>query len=211
MQSTSQAKILSMSKKIMNEILFLCEDNNINAYYTDTDSIHMDYDKIEVLSTLYYNAFKKSELHNFGTLIGKKLSQFHSDFESNLLEGDLVAIETIILGAKCYVDKLTPLENVIVKDDVVSLRDGNLIDYHIRAKGINVDSILAKAKSEKCSVMKLYEDLLNNKTLEFDLSVGGEKASFKITDFNPMNNHLIRNVKFEGMSYIVYDGIKIMK
>jgi len=162
----------------MNEILFLCEDNNINAYYTDTDSIHMDYDKIEVLSTLYYNAFKKSELHNFGTLIGKKLSQFHSDFESNLLEGDLVAIETIILGAKCYVDKLTPLENVIVKDDVVSLRDGNLIDYHIRAKGINVDSILAKAKSEKCSVMKLYEDLLNNKTLEFDLSVGGEKSQF---------------------------------
>ena len=202
------SEILSMSKKIMNEILFLCEDNNINAYYTDTDSIHMDYDKIEVLSTLYYNAFKKSELHNFGTLIGKKLSQFHSDFESNLLEGDLVAIETIILGAKCYVDKLTPLENVIVKDDVVSLRDGNLIDYHIRAKGINVDSILAKAKSEKCSVMKLYEDLLNNKTLEFDLSVGGEKASFKITDFNPMNNHLIRNVKFEGMSYIVYDGNK---
>jgi hypothetical protein len=164
----------------MNEILFLCEDNNINAYYTDTDSIHMDYDKIDVLSTLYYNTFKESEFHNFGTLIGKKLSQFHSDFESNLLEGELVAIETIILDAKCYVDKLTPLENVIVKDDVVSLRDGNLIDYHIRAKGINnVDSILVKvAKSEKCLVMKIYEDLLNNKTLEFDLSVGGEKSQF---------------------------------
>jgi hypothetical protein len=56
--------------------------------------------------------------------------------------------------------------------------------------------------------MKLYEDLLNNKTLEFDLSVGGEKASFKITDFNPINNHLIQNVKFEGMSYIVYEGNK---
>jgi hypothetical protein len=96
-------------------------------------------------------------------LIGKKLCQFHSDFESKLLEGDIVAIETIVLGAKCCIDKLTTSENVIVKDDVVSLRDENLISYHIRAKGINnVDSILAKAKSKKSSVMKIYEDLLNN-------------------------------------------------
>jgi hypothetical protein len=88
-----------MSKKIMNETLFLCGDNNINAYYTDTDSVHMDYDKIDVLSTLYYNAFKESEYRNFGTLIGKKLCQFHSDFESKILDGDIVAIETILFGA----------------------------------------------------------------------------------------------------------------
>jgi hypothetical protein len=55
------SEILSMSKKITNEILFLCEDNNINAYYTDTDSIHMDYDKIDALTTLYNNVFKERE------------------------------------------------------------------------------------------------------------------------------------------------------
>ena len=39
---------------------------------------------------------------------------------------------------------------------MISHRDGNLIDYPIRAKGVNVDSILAKAKSEKLSG---YEDI----------------------------------------------------
>ena len=42
--------------------------------------------------------------------------------------------------------------------------------------------------------MKIYKDLLNNKSIEFDLSVGGEKESFNKTDFNHMNDHLIRTV-----------------
>ena len=33
--------ILSMSKRIMNEVITLAEENNLNIYYQDTDSMHI--------------------------------------------------------------------------------------------------------------------------------------------------------------------------
>ena len=44
--------ILSMSKRIMNEVMCLGEDLGHNIYYTDTDSIHIDYDSVKILSLL---------------------------------------------------------------------------------------------------------------------------------------------------------------
>lgn len=31
-----------MSKIIMNDLIYTCEDNDINVYYQDTDSVHID-------------------------------------------------------------------------------------------------------------------------------------------------------------------------
>lgn len=42
--------ILDMSKRIMNEVMCLAEDLKINIYYQDTDSMHIEADKIEKLS-----------------------------------------------------------------------------------------------------------------------------------------------------------------
>ena len=202
------SEILSMSKKIMNEIMYLAEDNNINIYYTDTDSMHIDYNDIDKLSNLYKEKFNDSELHNNGELIGKKLCQFHSDFDSKIIskqskKDDIVAIESIFLGAKCYIDKITNLENI---NEDSTLKNKNAIDYHIRAKGVNVDCIVKLAEDYyNGDVMKVYHELLNNKQLTFDLSCGGNKASFKTSDFNVINNHIVRNIKFEGKTYILYD------
>lgn len=67
--------LLSMSKRIMMEVITTAEDNNINIYYQDTDSMHIEADKVELLA----NAFKKV----YGReLIGKNLGQFHSDFDT---------------------------------------------------------------------------------------------------------------------------------
>ena len=45
--------ILSISKRIMNEVICTAEDNNIEIYYQDTDSMHIGLDDIKRLSELY--------------------------------------------------------------------------------------------------------------------------------------------------------------
>ena len=46
-------QILSYSKRLMNKVMTLADDNNINIYYTDTDSIHIDESGVEPLAQLY--------------------------------------------------------------------------------------------------------------------------------------------------------------
>lgn len=43
------SEILAMSKRIMNEVMYTAQANNIKIYYQDTDSMHMDYEDIEKL------------------------------------------------------------------------------------------------------------------------------------------------------------------
>jgi hypothetical protein len=67
--------ILSMSKRIMNEVMCLAEDNNIKMFYQDTDSQHMNQSDVMKLSELFRAKYDRE-------LIGKRLGQFHSDFAS---------------------------------------------------------------------------------------------------------------------------------
>ena len=92
-------EILSMSKRIMNEVICLAEDNSLNIYYQDTDSIHIEDKDIAVLSALYKNKYDKD-------LIGNNLGQFHSDFELEGANKNIIATDSIFLGKKSYVDKL---------------------------------------------------------------------------------------------------------
>ena len=48
-----------MSKRIMNEVCCLSEDLKINIYYTDTDSMHIDKDSIELLSQEYFKKYNR--------------------------------------------------------------------------------------------------------------------------------------------------------
>ena len=48
-------EILSMSKRIMNEVMTLAEDGGLNIWYQDTDSMHINYEEVELLAL----AFKK--------------------------------------------------------------------------------------------------------------------------------------------------------
>ena len=168
--------ILSWSKRIMNEVICLAEDNGLPIYYQDTDSIHIDNENIEKLATLFSNKFGRE-------LIGKELGQFHSDFEmldykTTDEEGfekeisckNVIALESIFLGKKCYIDKL---EGETEKGE-------KKIDYHIRMKGVPNSCI--KWTAEKLgyeNVFELYKDLYNGKEIEFDLTEGGRKGNFK--------------------------------
>ena len=137
-----------MSKRIMNELIYLCEDEDISVYYQDTDSIHILKRDLDYLRDLYNIKFNKE-------LIGDNMGQFHSDFPP--VKGkESFAIKSIFLGKKAYLD-------------VLSNEEGDK-NNHIRMKGIpgNVIEGLAKEKFDG-NVEELYESLYDGNILEFDL------------------------------------------
>ena len=58
----------------MNQVMCLAEDNELTAYYQDTDSIHMKYDQVAVLKQKFSEKYGRE-------IDGKDLGQFHIDFE----------------------------------------------------------------------------------------------------------------------------------
>jgi hypothetical protein len=136
-------QVLDSSKHIMNRVMCLAEDINADIWYQDTDSMHIDYDKVPILADSYRDTYGKE-------LIGKQMGQFHVDFDLKGSKGNIFAYESIFLGKKSYLDLLAC--------------DGNdVVGQHIRMKGIP-GKLLADDPHKK------YMDLFNGKRLEFDLS-----------------------------------------
>ena len=59
----------------MNLVMTLADDNNINIYYTDTDSIHIDESGVEPLTKLYEENYnqklikKKKDWGSFAVIL----------------------------------------------------------------------------------------------------------------------------------------------
>jgi hypothetical protein len=161
--------ILSMSKRIMNEVMGLAEDNNLEMFYQDTDSIHISADHIEILAKLFYGIYGRE-------LIGENLGQFHSDFDLKGCE-NVYANRSIFLGKKCYIDELYGTDE----------KGEQKIDYHVRMKGVPNSTIKHTAKNLGVSVYELYEKLYQGDAIKFDLTEGGAKANFKINKNGTIN------------------------
>lgn len=154
--------ILSMSKRIMNEVICIAEDNDLEIYYQDTDSIHIEDKDIKILSQLFKTKYNKE-------LIGNDLGQFHSDFSLKGATKDIIATDSIFLGKKSYIDCLEGYDD-----------DGNKVNgYHIRMKGISNDSIMYYCKNNKITPFELYKKLYDGEVINFDLTCGGTKVNFK--------------------------------
>ena len=145
--------ILSWSKRIMYEVMTLAEDNNYPMYITDTDSLHIDTNCVDKLGEKFKEKYGRE-------LIGEQMGQFHTDFDMDGACDEIVAVESIFLGKKAYIDKLQS------KD-----KDGNTIyDYHVRLKGVSNDCIKHKADTEYGGdLIKLYNDLYEGKEIVFNL------------------------------------------
>ena len=200
---TLGVNILSMSKRIMNEVFCTGEDIGCNIYYQDTDSFFIDKADLHKLSDEFSKRYKRN-------LIGKDLGQFHCDLETF---GDSdkmpVGIHSIFCGKKCYI---VQLEN-----------DFHQIAFHIRMKGIIPDVIVKKANMmfpdyKKCiyenglcypsyettkqlheySIMKLYEYLYDGNEITFDLCDSDLKQCFDIKNMEvTTKQHFERIIKFE--------------
>ena len=72
----------------MNEVMTLSEDLDIKIFYQDTDSMHIEKDKLKLLENEYLKVYNRE-------LIGDKMGQFHNDFDE---VKDGYTTESIFLG-----------------------------------------------------------------------------------------------------------------
>ena len=175
-------EVLAMSKRIMNEVMCLAEDNGIKVYYQDTDSMHLKERDIDTLATKFKETYGRE-------LIGKGMGQFHTDFDSDIIKGDIQAVECYYLGKKCYICKLQGKDT-----------QGNILhDYHVRMKGVPSGSIKYKAKKEKRELMEIYKSLHDGNSEEFDLCCDGDKISFEYNSNYTISSRskFTRTLKFE--------------
>lgn len=159
--------ILSMSKRIMNEVMSTANDLGIQIFYQDTDSMHLFQKDVKKLEDEYFIKYNR-------VLNGKDLGQFHSDFEMHDEQGEKIETKDevvsklcIILGKKMYLDVLEAHD-----------KEGNLLnDYHVRMKGVN-SVALEDMKNELGSYEEIYTRLYYDKKLLFNLCADPLKPKF---------------------------------
>ena len=163
----------------------LADEHNLNIYYTDTDSIHIDEDAVEPLAKHYEAKYGK-------TLIGKQLGNFHCDFDFPGMS-NVKSIGLITLGKKSYIDKLEGID-----------KDGNKQNtYHIRLKGISPGAIEEHVRIERKSnanydEWNLYDRLFKGESITFDLKAN-TKVRFqknKDQEYSTFSGEFKRKVKF---------------
>ena len=155
----------------MNEVICLAQDNNINVYYQDTDSIHIESKYLKKLANLYYKEYDRK-------LIGKTLDQFHPDFVPCTCKNGELCKETlswlsIFNSKKNYIDVkfnadrfgIPKTEFDITEKDIndVELKDNEIIGfnneeiYELKKKKITYEYRLGKYNPKNPLVSSEYE------------------------------------------------------
>lgn len=165
-------QILSYSKRIMNQVMFLAEDIGINIFYQDTDSLHMSESDLTKLATAYKEKYGRE-------LVGSDLGQFHSDFEFSCKHCEKKAKNVhsevfIGCGKKCYIDVLV---GECGTEGCVN-QGRKIRDEHIRLKGVPKDAVLAYCKENNKSPEQVFNDLFGDASITFDCSANN-KARFE--------------------------------
>lgn len=172
--------ILSMSKRIMREVMNSANENNIPIYYQDTDSMHIRKQDIQKLSEKYLNIYKRE-------LIGKNVGQFHGDFSFNNAHS-IISKKSIFIGKKIYIDFL---EAIAVTDGpdyqlqkngpwLPFKKDEKVYNYHCRWKGVNLVALM-NGRNDGETLMDVYERTINGEEIIFCLNPENAKPKFHYT------------------------------
>lgn len=144
-------QVLSMSKRIMNEVMCLAFDIGCHIYYQDTDSMHIEADELPKLEEEFKKKYKRD-------LKGKIMGCFHSDFPTINNHNEIPkSIEAYFIAKKLYIDHL---QDSTGEDD-----------FMIRGKGLTQLSI-KHAGDINNGLLKLYEKLFKGEEVQFDLAYG---------------------------------------
>ena len=199
--------ILSMSKRIMNEVICLAEDNKINIYYQDTDSIHLKLADIDKLKLLYYNKYNR-------VLEGKSLGQFHTDLKMELIPSHLKskpddtaelkaekARDLKVLSDGTYSTELIAIDKKTYLHKLEGVLNGVKYDggYMVRCKGISRKAIDHFTNKNNMDVREFFKRLYNCEKLTCDLCGGGEVLKINIdTKRNIINkkDEFLRTLNF---------------
>jgi hypothetical protein len=166
--------ILAKSREIMNRVVHAAAEADIDIYYTDTDSLHHDYDKMDLLGETYTKLYPDQK-----PLFGKQMGQFHNDFEIKTATGGKVdgySVGGIFLGKKCYFHQ------------VVGEKDESVRGVKYSIKGITRDAFeltAAEARFGGGDGWNVFVHMMKGHAVEFDnraggkvrFSMGGKKAA----------------------------------
>ena len=163
-------RILSMSKKLMNQVMVPAEIHGIAIYYQDTDSMHVESHQLNDLELAWRIENNKSESDK---LFGNNLCQFHSDFDK--IDGkDSVSIGSIFLAKKMYIDCLKPKDEIDNADSPVVMMT--------RMKGIPKLSLLSKKLESGAEgndlLWEIYDGLFQGQSFNFELVCNRTKIQF---------------------------------
>ena len=179
------SQVLSYSKRLMNRVICTAHDHKMKIYYTDTDSIHIDEEAVLPLAKVYEEKYGKEP-------IGKNLGQFHCDFDFKGMS-DVRSVGLIVLGKKCYIDRLEGTDKDGVKQ----------YSYHIILKGVSPDAInhyvnTRRLTDQDYSEWNVYEDLYNGESVTFDLNVNNKVRFEKSKDqeYGTFVGSFKRTIKF---------------
>ena len=184
--SIAGIQVLSMSKRIMNEVMCLAEDLKIEMWYQDTDSIHLDGTKLGILEQAYELKYRDETWYK--PLYGKELGQFSSDFEmkvngKKIPEDKINCYNAVYLGKKCYIECLEGEQDGVIHHDA-----------HLRMKGVSNGAIQWRCKELGETPLQLYSRLYEKgKGEEFDLlkdEDGFAKPNFKFHSNYKISNNL---------------------
>ena len=139
----------------------LAEDLKLSIYYQDTDSMHINFEEVDVLSKEFKNKYNRD-------LVGDDMGSFHVDFDMDGSCGDIYAKESYFLAKKVYLDVLESLDH-----------DGTVINSNHRMKSVPTSCIKHTVKEMNLQPLELYKQLFENKKIDFDLTEGGNWCGFK--------------------------------
>ena len=181
--------VLSLSKVDMYLIRYICDINKIIYTYTDTDSLHVEHDKVYLLEKKYFEMTNRK-------LIGNMPGQLSSDYKFNQLtkkgEGKFIykkGYDHLMVGVACRSYYLA--KKVYINQIDINYPDNNnklikQIYYHIRCKGIGGQALVKGIMPihdiyKEIGPMNIYELLYQGFPCKFDLVKGG-KISFEYKD-----------------------------
>jgi hypothetical protein len=150
--------ILSMSKRIMNEVVDILTDAKAEIYYTDTDSLYYEAKYRDILISEYHRLYDKD-------LIGKQLGQFKNDLD---VKGEsAVAIDSVFVQKKLYVCVLQSIENP------------EKMKIKMRSKGVSEEALKRHIDINfKGDSLEFFKSICN-KSETIEMVYPGSKPHFK--------------------------------
>jgi len=162
--------ILDYSKRIMNRLHAIAHENSWPIFYMDTDSMHLKNADVEEMARQY--KIRHPNINN-GELIGKKLGQFHNDFNLKAIgarslkkfDADAVRSKSFVaFGKKCYMHELVDPETKVQ-------------GVSIAMKGFTEQAIYDCCNRNGITLQQLYRDVYEGKEFKANL-LAGNRVSF---------------------------------
>ena len=145
-------ELLPMSKQIMNKVFSCASGLDVETYYHDTGSTHLNYDAADEIVKRYKQKQNQE-------LVGDGLGNPHVGFNMDGAATEIYGVRNLFLGKETYISILEPTD-----------KDCNTINsQHLRYRRIPTSCIKYKASQDMISVLDICKDPYKGEVIEFDL------------------------------------------